>query len=1127
MKHNGNNKENHVDRFLEVDDIPQNGGAKLPSITDFSFIKPISKGAFGKVFLGQKKLAPDKLYAIKVMKKADLVNKNLMKQVMAERDALAASRSPFVVQLYYSLQSQQNIFLIMEYLIGGDVKSLLAIYGYFDEEMAVMYAAEVALALEYLHSQGIIHRDLKPDNMLVTDQGHIKLTDFGLSKVSLDTVDDFQKPAYDASSKFHIYRTPGQILSLRSSLAFNLPSTRKAKKPALFVSPMPSGQRSTCCSPRPLGDKSPFCSPLRTYSTTSPLLRISLTPSRRGYPEKKRNISTGDDDRPPAPVQSLTPTLQDSLNWSQSEAESTGNRSRKKVSTDSDLETSEPKASLFSQSGDSVFSSTETDQDKRELSSCDRSQDDGCQSHEKTSSRQESFSEETPQLHRTDEAVWNSYAARNLRSMREGSYSEESEADTRAHSMSDADLSVSYLDSSVESGRFTSMSNRGSSGYSYPSDDEAETSQQSLRCRAQRRRSFEYSDDSALSRRSSVGVHVMGVIREEKLSSRVGSVSDWQGSRDGQDWRNMDEDNCELGDCDVSIGQKDERCRLTFLSSSSEDSQVPSQVSNTGLTQEISLLTFRPREDSQDPSQGPSTGLTQEVRSQTVQSREEVQDPPHDGASDVFMPGIRAVSSPRVPNTGLTQEIRTLALSSARKKWEADGKKDKIADCNDRKKTALVSAATNKLKKDLMSVPRSSGLTQDFSGLDLADHVMKQTRKIRFKRVDSTSSLPDVTEMSKSRKRTYGDIENCMKSSTEGGEIEEQLYGDEHLRKRSNVESVTSKDCVDVDLNEGNFRCHDGSNTSDGSSAESSPLVAPEVVASESGAMKSPPYTVVVMHTSPDPSPVGLPPSPPAPRPCIHRKKDLPISPVYGSGHKKRFFGGDDTVFKSPMPQSSCGCPSRAVHRNSKSSLKDSPMITPERAARRRVSLAPSAFTPANPHKTPFLTPFRAAAQRTPFRTPKSVRRGAPQPEEEQRILGTPDYLAPEILLQKPHGMAVDWWALGVCLFEFLTGIPPFNDQNPESVFENILNRDIPWPDEEEALSQQAQDAIDRLLTTNPDDRPGAKDVRQLPLFSAVDWDHVLDMEPAFVPQPDDETDTTYFEARNTLQNLIVSAVDL
>uniref|UniRef100_A0A2K5NCI8 Serine/threonine-protein kinase greatwall n=1 Tax=Cercocebus atys TaxID=9531 RepID=A0A2K5NCI8_CERAT len=156
---------------------------KPPSIEEFSIVKPISRGAFGKVYLGQK---GGKLYAVKVVKKADMINKNMTHQVQAERDALALSKSPFIVHLYYSLQSANNVYLVMEYLIGGDVKSLLHIYGYFDEEMAVKYISEVALALDYLHRHGIIHRDLKPDNMLISNEGHIKLTDFGLSKVTLN-----------------------------------------------------------------------------------------------------------------------------------------------------------------------------------------------------------------------------------------------------------------------------------------------------------------------------------------------------------------------------------------------------------------------------------------------------------------------------------------------------------------------------------------------------------------------------------------------------------------------------------------------------------------------------------------------------------------------------------------------------------------------------------------------------------------------------------------------------------------------------------------------------------------------------------------------------------------------------
>lgn len=84
-------------------------------------------------------------------------------------------------------------------------------------------------------------------------------------------------------------------------------------------------------------------------------------------------------------------------------------------------------------------------------------------------------------------------------------------------------------------------------------------------------------------------------------------------------------------------------------------------------------------------------------------------------------------------------------------------------------------------------------------------------------------------------------------------------------------------------------------------------------------------------------------------------------------------------------------------------------------------------------------TPKNTNIINTPFRTPKSVRRGARLSNE--RILGTPDYLAPELLLKLGHGPAVDWWALGVCFYEFMTGIPPFNDETPQKVFDNILNK--------------------------------------------------------------------------------------
>ena len=111
-------------------------------------------------------------------------------------------------------------------------------------------------------------------------------------------------------------------------------------------------------------------------------------------------------------------------------------------------------------------------------------------------------------------------------------------------------------------------------------------------------------------------------------------------------------------------------------------------------------------------------------------------------------------------------------------------------------------------------------------------------------------------------------------------------------------------------------------------------------------------------------------------------------------------------------------------------------------------------------------------------------------------------------------GSAVDWWALGVCLFEFMTGIPPFNDETPQAVFHNILNRDIPWPEGEEELSDTAKEAIDSLLTFDPSLRPTGSSVMKMKLFDHIDWDKLLEAEPPFLPQPDSLTDTCYFQGK-------------
>ncbi|KAG8062319.1 hypothetical protein GUJ93_ZPchr0003g16596 [Zizania palustris] len=169
------------------------------SIDDFEIIKPISRGAFGRVFLAKKRTTGD-LFAIKVLRKADMIRKNAVESILAERDILITVRNPFVVRFFYSFTSRENLYLVMEYLNGGDLYSLLRNLGCLDEDVARIYLAEVVLALEYLHSMHIVHRDLKPDNLLIAHDGHIKLTDFGLSKVGLiNSTDDLSGPAVSGS----------------------------------------------------------------------------------------------------------------------------------------------------------------------------------------------------------------------------------------------------------------------------------------------------------------------------------------------------------------------------------------------------------------------------------------------------------------------------------------------------------------------------------------------------------------------------------------------------------------------------------------------------------------------------------------------------------------------------------------------------------------------------------------------------------------------------------------------------------------------------------------------------------------------------------------------------------------
>ncbi|KAK4103448.1 kinase-like protein [Parathielavia hyrcaniae] len=166
----GGRREGSYLRFLRTKDKPEN----------YNTIKIIGKGAFGEVKLVQKK-SDGKVYAMKSLIKTEMFKKDQLAHVRAERDILAESDSPWVVKLYTTFQDANFLYMLMEFLPGGDLMTMLIKYEIFSEDITRFYIAEIVLAIEAVHKLGFIHRDIKPDNILLDRGGHVKLTDFGLS----------------------------------------------------------------------------------------------------------------------------------------------------------------------------------------------------------------------------------------------------------------------------------------------------------------------------------------------------------------------------------------------------------------------------------------------------------------------------------------------------------------------------------------------------------------------------------------------------------------------------------------------------------------------------------------------------------------------------------------------------------------------------------------------------------------------------------------------------------------------------------------------------------------------------------------------------------------------------------
>ena len=155
------------------------------STKNFICLALLGRGSFGEVYLVQK-INTQKKYAMKILRKERIIGQNLSKYAIAERNVLSVSNHPFIVKLNYAFQSLTKLFLILEYCPGGDLAKHLSIEKRFEENRAKFYLCEILLALEDLHKKNIIFRDLKPENVVLDEEGHCKLTDFGLSKEGID-----------------------------------------------------------------------------------------------------------------------------------------------------------------------------------------------------------------------------------------------------------------------------------------------------------------------------------------------------------------------------------------------------------------------------------------------------------------------------------------------------------------------------------------------------------------------------------------------------------------------------------------------------------------------------------------------------------------------------------------------------------------------------------------------------------------------------------------------------------------------------------------------------------------------------------------------------------------------------
>ena len=181
------------------------------SRNDFEFLYVIGKGGFGKVWKVEHKQTKQP-YALKEMSKLKIIDKKSIKSIKSELELLSQMESPFIVNMHYAFQDKENLYLVMDYLSGGDLRFHLTRHNKFSEEQTRFFICGLILSLEYIHSNNIIHRDIKPENLVLEENGYVRVTDFGIAKKNNPPY-----PSHVETSGTPGYMSPEVMKSLKHS----------------------------------------------------------------------------------------------------------------------------------------------------------------------------------------------------------------------------------------------------------------------------------------------------------------------------------------------------------------------------------------------------------------------------------------------------------------------------------------------------------------------------------------------------------------------------------------------------------------------------------------------------------------------------------------------------------------------------------------------------------------------------------------------------------------------------------------------------------------------------------------------------------------------------------------------